>query len=137
MATVPASTSAPTPVPTPSQAAGHTAVPAPVARPEPVPAKAPRRWQKLVTPILVVLLAAAVVATVTRNWNAWEGGRIEQTWMQGPWPSSISFNSCSWISNCDTFQSKCLHNRLRYDCVVKHLKAQKRLIHYAFENAGL
>src|SRR5215467_15719139 len=78
MATVPASTSAPTPVPTPSQAAGHTAAPAPVARPEPVPAKAPRRWQKLVTPILVVLLAAAVVATVTRNWNAWEGGRIEQ-----------------------------------------------------------
>jgi membrane fusion protein (multidrug efflux system) len=26
----------------------------------------------------VVLVAAAVVATITRNWNAWEGGRIEQ-----------------------------------------------------------
>jgi membrane fusion protein, multidrug efflux system len=29
-------------------------------------------------PLLVVLLAAAVVATITRNWNAWEGGRIDQ-----------------------------------------------------------
>ena len=28
--------------------------------------------------MLVVLLAAAVVVTMTRNWNAWEGGRIEQ-----------------------------------------------------------
>jgi membrane fusion protein (multidrug efflux system) len=26
----------------------------------------------------VVLLAAAVVFTITRNWNAWEGGRIDQ-----------------------------------------------------------
>jgi len=43
-----------------------------------VPAKASRRWQKYVTPFVVVLLAVAVVATVTRNWNAWEGGRIEQ-----------------------------------------------------------
>jgi membrane fusion protein (multidrug efflux system) len=30
------------------------------------------------TPALVVLLAVAVVATLTRNWNTWEGGRIEQ-----------------------------------------------------------
>src|SRR5262249_37933267 len=35
-------------------------------------------WQKLVTPVVVIVLAATVVATVTRNWNAWEGGRIEQ-----------------------------------------------------------
>jgi membrane fusion protein (multidrug efflux system) len=28
--------------------------------------------------VVVVLLAAAVVATLTRNWNAWEGGRIDQ-----------------------------------------------------------
>jgi len=27
---------------------------------------------------LVLLLAAALVLTLTRNWNAWEGGRIEQ-----------------------------------------------------------
>jgi membrane fusion protein, multidrug efflux system len=36
------------------------------------------RWQKYGTPGLVVLLAVAVVVTMTRNWNAWEGGRIEQ-----------------------------------------------------------
>jgi membrane fusion protein (multidrug efflux system) len=30
------------------------------------------------TPALVVLLAVAVVLTLTRNWNAWEGGRVEQ-----------------------------------------------------------
>lgn len=29
-------------------------------------------------PALVVLLAAAVVVTISWNWNAWEGGRIEQ-----------------------------------------------------------
>jgi membrane fusion protein (multidrug efflux system) len=27
---------------------------------------------------VVVLLAVAVVATITRNWNTWEGGRVEQ-----------------------------------------------------------
>jgi len=35
-------------------------------------------WQRYGTPILVVLLAAAVVFTITRNWNSWEGGRTEQ-----------------------------------------------------------
>ena len=35
------------------------------------------RW-KYVTPVLVVLLAAAILGTITWNWNAWEGGRIEQ-----------------------------------------------------------
>jgi hypothetical protein len=29
--------------------------------------------------VLVVLLAAAIVATIVWNWNSWEGGRIEQT----------------------------------------------------------
>jgi len=28
--------------------------------------------------VLVVLLAAAVVVTITWNWNSWEGGRVEQ-----------------------------------------------------------
>src|SRR5882724_221356 len=37
------------------------------------------KWLKYGTPALVVLLAAAVIITVTRNWNSWEGGRIEQT----------------------------------------------------------
>ena len=35
-------------------------------------------WLRYVTPIAVVLLAAALVITLTRNWNAWEGGRSEQ-----------------------------------------------------------
>lgn len=35
-------------------------------------------WVKYTTPILVLLLAAAVVLTITRNWNAWEGGKVEQ-----------------------------------------------------------
>lgn len=57
---------------------------APLAKPsspkiEKVPA-APggSRWQKYLTPILVVLLAVAVLVTITRNWNAWEGGRVKQ-----------------------------------------------------------
>jgi membrane fusion protein (multidrug efflux system) len=36
------------------------------------------RWQSYATPILVVLLALAVLITITRNWNAWEGGKVEQ-----------------------------------------------------------
>ena len=78
MATVPASTSKTTAIQTPPQAAASAAAPAPAARPELVPAKPSRRWQKYLTPLVVILLAVAVVATVTRNWNAWEGGRIEQ-----------------------------------------------------------
>ena len=77
MAATPTSTSAQTPVQSPPpQAAVNAAAPAPAGKP--APAKAARGWQKHLTPIVVVLLAAAVVATVTRNWNAWEGGRIEQ-----------------------------------------------------------
>ena len=78
MATVPSPTSAQTPVQTPPQAAANAAAPAPAARPQPAVVKAPAHWQKYLTPLVVVLLAAAVVATITRNWNAWEGGRIEQ-----------------------------------------------------------
>ena len=36
------------------------------------------RWQNYTTPILVVLLALAVLITITRNWNGWEGGKVEQ-----------------------------------------------------------
>ena len=36
------------------------------------------RWQKYATPILVVILALIVVITITRNWNAWEGGKVKQ-----------------------------------------------------------
>ncbi len=61
-------------------AAASTPAPAKAAEPEhspPPPAPKPA-WQKYGTPLLVVLLAAAVVFTITRNWNSWEGGRIEQ-----------------------------------------------------------
>jgi membrane fusion protein (multidrug efflux system) len=37
-----------------------------------------QKWQRYGTPVLVILLAAAVVFTITRNWNSWEGGRAEQ-----------------------------------------------------------
>jgi membrane fusion protein, multidrug efflux system len=35
-------------------------------------------WRKLGTPALVGLMALAIALTLTRNWNAWEGGRVEQ-----------------------------------------------------------
>jgi membrane fusion protein, multidrug efflux system len=61
-------------------AAASTPTPARPAEPEHVPAqpKSTPGWQKYGTPLLVVLLAAAVVLTITWNWNSWEGGRIEQ-----------------------------------------------------------
>jgi membrane fusion protein, multidrug efflux system len=36
------------------------------------------RWKNYVIPIFVVLLAVAVLITITRNWNAWEGDKVEQ-----------------------------------------------------------
>src|SRR5215475_600767 len=36
-------------------------------------------WQKYGTPLIVLLLAVAVIVTITHNWNGWEGGRVEQT----------------------------------------------------------
>jgi membrane fusion protein (multidrug efflux system) len=36
------------------------------------------RWRNYLTPIFVVLLALSVLITITRNWNAWEGGKVEQ-----------------------------------------------------------
>ena len=41
----------------------------------------PRRgagWRNYITPLLVLLLAVAILITITRNWNAWEGGKVEQ-----------------------------------------------------------
>jgi len=35
-------------------------------------------WQKYGTPLIVVALAMAVIVTVTRNWDGWEGERAEQ-----------------------------------------------------------
>jgi membrane fusion protein, multidrug efflux system len=49
------------------------------AEPEHVSAKPTKpKWRGYAVPLAVVLLAAAVVITITRNWNAWEGNRIEQ-----------------------------------------------------------
>jgi membrane fusion protein, multidrug efflux system len=63
---------APAPVPKTSPAAVSQAA-------ESVPPPAKPKWQKYATPALVILLAAALVLTITRNWNAWEGGKLEQT----------------------------------------------------------
>ena len=51
----------------------------PVQPPAQPTAQGKAKWAKYGTPALVVLLAAAIFATVTWNWNSWEGGRIEQT----------------------------------------------------------
>ena len=61
--------------------------PAPATMPSPgtapkVVERAPSRlepaWQKYGTTVVVLLLAVAVVVTITRNWNGWEGGRVAQ-----------------------------------------------------------
>ena len=56
---------------------------APVAKPLPPDTgnAVPRRdakWKNYLTPIFVVLLALAILITITRNWNAWEGDGVEQ-----------------------------------------------------------
>jgi membrane fusion protein, multidrug efflux system len=35
-------------------------------------------WRRFGTPVLVLLVALAIAVTITRNWNAWEGGRVNQ-----------------------------------------------------------
>jgi len=65
-----------------------TPTPVPAAKPAP-PVETPQdaghdvakggpRWVKYLTPILIVLLAIAIIVTVTRNWNSWEGGKVDQ-----------------------------------------------------------
>jgi membrane fusion protein (multidrug efflux system) len=35
-------------------------------------------WQKYGTPLIMLVLAVAVIVTITRNWNGWEGARADQ-----------------------------------------------------------
>lgn len=35
-------------------------------------------WRKYGTPFIIVALAVAIVVTITRNWNGWEGARAQQ-----------------------------------------------------------
>ena len=50
----------------------------PMAQPPVTPPAPSPRWQRYLTPVLVLLLALAVLVTLTRNWNSWEGGHVEQ-----------------------------------------------------------
>src|SRR5215469_13561918 len=59
--------------------AATTKAPIKPVEPERLPQPPKAGWRKLVIPLVVVLLAAAILATIIWNWNSWEGGRIEQT----------------------------------------------------------
>src|SRR6202453_5193005 len=59
-------------------ATGGTPAPARAPESEQAQAKPKAKLQKFVVPVLIVLLAAVILATITWDWNAWEGGRIEQ-----------------------------------------------------------
>lgn len=57
--------------------APHTAEPSKPVVTQPAPAE-PSKLRKFGPPLVAVLLAALLIFTVTRNWNAWEGGRAAQ-----------------------------------------------------------
>jgi len=65
------------PVESPAPASKPVA-PGKVQSAAPQPPPQPSRWQKYLTPALVVLLALAVLITLTRKWNSWEGGKAQQ-----------------------------------------------------------
>src|SRR5580698_9443219 len=60
-------------------ASAPTPASARAAEPEHVTAVSEPKWRKFLVPAVVLLLIVAVVLTITRNWNSWEGGHIEQT----------------------------------------------------------
>jgi membrane fusion protein, multidrug efflux system len=62
--------------PAPATTASTASAPPKVA--EQPPSRLRSAWEKYGTPLIVLLLAIAIVVTITRNWNAWEGGRVEQ-----------------------------------------------------------
>jgi len=61
----------PVPAITPPPATGPKVVEHP-------PSRVTTGWQKYGTPLIVLLLAIAIVVTITRNWNGWEGAHVEQ-----------------------------------------------------------
>jgi membrane fusion protein, multidrug efflux system len=63
------------PIPTTAPASSPANAPSAV---EHAPARLQSVWRKYGTPAIVVLLAIAIIVTITRNWNGWEGGRVEQ-----------------------------------------------------------
>jgi len=65
------------PVPAGSASPISKPVPPKISTDQAVPRQG-ARWQNYMTTILVVLLTLAVLVTITRNWNAWEGGKVEQ-----------------------------------------------------------
>src|SRR5246500_805636 len=66
MATLPVPATAPSPAPVEPKVVEHG------------PSRLKSAWQKYGSPFISLLLAIAVIVTITRNWNGWEGGRIEQ-----------------------------------------------------------
>jgi len=65
--------------PAPAQSPGPVAKPAlPTADTTPAVPRGHVAWKKYLSPILVVLLALTILITLTRNWNAWEGGKVLQ-----------------------------------------------------------
>jgi len=61
--------------------AAPATIPSPATAPKMVehaPSHLKPAWQKFGTPLIVILLAIAIIVTITRNWNAWEGGRVDQ-----------------------------------------------------------
>ena len=65
------------PEPAPSTTVTASAPSPTTAERPPAPAAKPK-WLSYLTPVAVLLLAAALIITLTRNWNAWEGGRVDQ-----------------------------------------------------------
>jgi membrane fusion protein (multidrug efflux system) len=55
-----------------------TTAPAPPTRREDARTRLTTAWHRFAIPVIVVLAAAAIVLTLTRNWSAWEGSRVDQ-----------------------------------------------------------
>src|SRR5260370_16322132 len=65
--------------PVPAKSAAPETKPLPTESEKPAAASRSKEgWKKYVTPLLVVALALAIFITITRNWNAWQGGKTEQ-----------------------------------------------------------